>query len=270
MTFTSLFWILLIVAAVFCAIGFYRFVWFMSVGYGLAVAGIGLALGIYSLAAPVAQPNLAFLITCILLIVYGSRLGLFLLIRELKNAGYKKAVDANTGSNAPFFVKIVMWIACAFLYVAECAGPMYRMVNEKMPVAGDVAQWIGVVIMLLGIIIEALADKQKSAQKKTKPDMPAMEGLFKMCRCPNYFGEILFWTGTFVTGVSVYAGAGQWIVAILGYICIFYVMISGAKRLEKRHIKNYGEKAEYQIYANKTPILITLIPIYHLVKEEKK
>ena len=37
-------WILLIVSAVLCAVGFHKYVYFLSIGYGFAVAGIGAAL----------------------------------------------------------------------------------------------------------------------------------------------------------------------------------------------------------------------------------
>ena len=119
-----------------------------------------------------------------------------------------------------------------------------------------------------GLVLEAAADREKSAQKKLRPDMTATEGLYKMCRCPNYFGEIILWTGVFVSGIGVLEG-WQWLVAGLGYVTIVYVMFSGAKRLEKRQNKNYGDKEEYRAYVEKTPILIPLIPLYHLVKEEK-
>ena len=92
--------------------------------------------------------------------------------------------------------------------------------------------------------MEAVADKQKSEQKDKNPNMAATEGLFKLCRCPNYFGEILFWTGMFVAGFGAVSGL-QWIVVIIGYIGIVGVMVSGAKRLETRHIKNYGSLPEY-------------------------
>ena len=41
-------------------------------------------------------------------------------------------------------------------------------------------------------------------------------------------------------------------------------MLSGAKRLEKRQNKNYGEDPEYQAYLKKTPIVFPLIPLHHL------
>ena len=41
-------------------------------------------------------------------------------------------------------------------------------------------------------------------------------------------------------------------------------MFNGAQRLEKRQMKRYGENAEYNEYADKTPIIIPFLPIYHL------
>ena len=104
------------------------------------------------------------------------------------------------------------------------------------------------------------ADRQKSAQKKKRPDMVATEGLYKIVRCPNYLGEITFWTGVFVSGLTTYRGFGQWILAILAYISIVYIMFNGAQRMEKRQMKQYGDKPEYQAYADKTPLSFRLFP----------
>ena len=38
------FWILFVVAMAISAIGFKKFVWFISLGYGFSIAGIGMAL----------------------------------------------------------------------------------------------------------------------------------------------------------------------------------------------------------------------------------
>ena len=71
----------------------------------------------------------------------------------------------------------------------------------------------------------------------------------------------------FVSGISAYSGIGQWIMAIVAYICIVFIMFNGAQRLEKRQMERYGDNAEYNEYANKTPIIIPLLPIYHLNKK---
>lgn len=262
MVFPALFWILAAVSALLCAIGFYRFVWFMSVGYGLAVAGCGAALLIAALAE--GSFSLPYLMICILLVVYGCRLGLFLLIRETRNAAYRKTLNAQT-KPVPIFVKFAMWIMMALLYPMQVSPVMYRLVNKG--ITGDALSWIGAIIMLAGVIIETVADKQKSAAKEKNPNMAAMTGLFRFCRCPNYFGEILVWTGCFVSGLNILQG-WQWAVAAFGYVCIVYIMFSGAKRLEIRQNKNYGDKEEYRNYVKRTPILIPFIPLYHLAKEK--
>ena len=43
-------------------------------------------------------------------------------------------------------------------------------------------------------------------------------------------------------------------------------MLSGAKRLEKRQNKNYGDDPEYQAYVRSTPILIPFVPLYSVEK----
>lgn len=264
------FWILLIVAAVCCSMGFKKFVWFMSIGYGLAVAGIGVTIGVMSIVR--GEWSVPFLLFCVLMVVYGFRLGGFLAIRELKNATYKKTLSEATGNDKkmPFPVLFVMWIMMAILYYVQTTPIFYRLANGASTQDSlDVAFYIGFAISICGVVIEGLADKQKSAQKKINPKMAATQGLFKMCRCPNYFGEILFWTGLVVSSIMSNEGV-QWIVVAIGYVMIVYIMFDGAKRLEKRQNKNYGDIKEYQEYVKKTPIIIPLIPLYHLVKEENK
>ena len=117
----------------------------------------------------------------------------------------------------------------------------------------------------LAILGEALADHQKSAAKKINPKRFCDTGLYKIVRCPNYLGEVLFWTGVLISGIGVVEGS-QWIIAILGFILIVYVMLSGAKRLEIRQNKNYGHDPEYQKYVKTVPILVPFIPLYSVEK----
>ena len=70
--------------------------------------------------------------------------------------------------------------------------------------------------------------------------MVATQGLYRLVRCPNYLGEIIFWTGVFVGALDALTGAGQWILAVLAYLCIVMVMVNGAQRLEKRQHARYG------------------------------
>ena len=262
--------ILLAVCAVLCAVGFYKFVYFLSIGYGFAVAGGGLAIFIMYLLNPSATPIWLVLIQMILFIAYGVRLSGFLLVRELKNISFKKTDVAkdtlakNNEKKMPVFVLATIWVSVSVLYVAQVSPMLFRYTNASADV---IVPMIGVVISVAGLILESIADNQKSAQKKVRPDMVATQGLYKLVRCPNYLGEIIFWTGIFVSGVTTYATVGQWITAVLAYICIVFIMFNGAQRLEKRQMARYGENEEYNTYANKTPIIIPFLPIYHLNKK---
>lgn len=254
--------IVLAAALLGCAIGFKRFLWFLSIGYGLSVAVIGVSGLVYG--GITGNLTIGTALGFIVLTAYGLRLGIFLLKRELNSKSYKKILATKvSGKEPPVFVKFALWLCVGVLYMAQTAGVHFRMLNGT---ADDVMLYVGIAITVAGAVIEAVSDRQKSAQKSKRPDMVATEGLFRICRCPNYFGEILVWTGVFLAGIMTYANIGQWITAVLGYICIVYVMVDGAKRLEKGQSERYGNKPEYQAYANKTPILIPLVPLYHLNK----
>ena len=247
-----------------CLCGFKKYVYFMSIGYGFSVAIIGAAMAVLSLTGAYTGVGLAHYIQFALFVIYGFRLSGFLLIREIKNAAYRKTLAEATGSEVPVFVKFFMWLTMGVLYVAQTSGVAFRLFNE----AGSSAiQWVGIAISAFGIILEAIADKQKTQQKAKRPDMVAMEQLYKIVRCPNYFGEILFWTGVTVSCLDCLVGVGQWITVIIAYILIVFIMFNGAQRLEKRQMARYGNNPEYKSYADKTPIIIPLLPVYHLNKQ---
>ena len=253
-------WTVTIVAAIGCIMGFYEFVWFMSVGYGFAVMCIGLFHLIFGLAAGTA--TIATTVMSVLFVIYGWRLGGYILKRELTNANYKKKVGDDAFKRTPIFVSLFMWIIMMFLYTAQTSPLSYRVINRS---ADDVTVWVGIAIMALAIIGEATADHQKSAAKKENPHRFCDTGLFKFVRCPNYFSEILFWIGVFVSGIGTMQGA-QWVIAGAALIVIIYVMYDSAKRLELRHEKTYGLDPEYQKYSDTVPILFPFTKHCHIIK----
>lgn len=263
--------ILFIIAMVISSIGFYKYVYFISLGYGFSVAGMGIAMGILF----INTQSWITLVMCLLFIVYGCRLGGYLLVREIKSASYRKTMqkEIKDGSSMKLMAKFSIWISCAFLYVLQVSPLLFRLSNAYYvsesnieATTNDIFAIIGAVIMLLGIVLESMADLQKSSAKKKNPNRFCDKGLYRIVRCPNYLGEVLFWTGVFVSGINIYASAWQWIAAAFGYICIVYIMFGGARRLELRQNRNYGEDPEYQEYVKKTPILIPLIPLYSVAK----
>lgn len=262
----ELLWIILVVSLVLTTIGFYKFVYFLSIGYGFAVAGGGIATLIMALAAPTEAPIWITLIQAALFVVYGVRLSGFLLVREFKNIAYKKTeVFKETltkgDKKMPIFVLATIWVFTSILYTLQVSPVFYRYANG----ATDwVVPVIGFVVSIGGIILEAIADKQKSEQKAKNPRFVATEGLYKIVRCPNYLGEIIFWTGVFISGVTALNHWAQWVFAIFAYIAIVFIMFNGAQRLERRQKARLADDPAYAEYASKTPIIIPLVPLYTL------
>ncbi len=253
--------ILFALALVVSAIGFKKFVWFISLGYGFSMAVIGVALLLMFAGSQTAVTLAASL----LLVVYGLRLGIYLLVRERNSKAYNHVMktQVNDGSGLSKPVQALVWIVCALMYACQASPVLWRLQNAS---GVDACAIVGVVIMVCGIVLESAADLQKTAQKRKSPRRFCDKGLFSFVRCPNYLGEVLCWTGMFVSGVTAYQGVWQWLAAIAGYVAIVYVMFGGARRLEIRQNKNYGADPTYQAYVQTTPILLPFVPLYSVEK----
>ncbi len=255
--------IILLAVLTVCLIGFKKYIWFISLGYGFSISIIG----IMNLVLFRNNMNIALVISSIILILYGLRLGGFLAYRELKVSTYNKKMktEISDGKNMPFFAKIMLWITCALLYLLMTSPVIYRFINNDTI---DNCFIIGMIITVTGIIIESVSDLQKNKSKKKNPNRFCDSGLFKIVRCPNYLGELIIWLGVFISGFTTLNGIGQWIVAIIGFLGIVYIMFSGARRLELRQDRTYKDSVEYKNYIKKTPILIPFIPLYSVKKHK--
>ena len=259
MVFPVNFWLLFAAAMLISSMGFKKYVWFISLGYGFSIAGEGLLMAI--LYGKTLTPGT--LICCLLFVIYGCRLGGYLAVREFKSVSYNKNMTGEIKTDVPFGVKVSIWVTCAVLYVLQVLPVFYRLHNGS---GSNVWTYIGAAVMLFGIVFESAADIQKNAAKKVNPKRFVDTGLYRIVRCPNYLGEMIFWTGVLLSGIGALAGVGQWVMALIGYIGIIFVMFSGARRLEIRQNKNYGKDPEYQKYVKSVPILVPFIPLYSVEK----
>jgi steroid 5-alpha reductase family enzyme len=257
-------WILLAISFAISAVGWIYFVYFFSIGYGLSITALAAATAVIfhnSLTVPSA-------ILLGVLFVYGIRLAMYLLIRERKSASYKKILyQPEISQRKPAFVMVMIWISCALLYVGQISPVTFYLRN--LAEGADVSHlwaWVGAVVAAIGVIIEMVADAQKSAAKKIDAHRFVDTGLYRIVRCPNYFGEVLMWTGSFIICFGACCTLWQWVVAALGYIGIVYVMFSGARRLELRQEEVYGKLPEFQEYAKRTPLILPFVPIYSVAR----
>jgi len=104
----------------------------------------------------------------------------------------------------------------------------------------------GLLISLLGLSLEAVADHQMQAFRLKNPGRNAIirEGLWKYSRHPNYLGEILMWWGAFL--VCLAADPSMWTLglgALLNTALFLFISIPLA---EKRLAKYKDGFTEYQ------------------------
>ncbi|XP_042499631.1 uncharacterized protein C594.04c-like isoform X7 [Macadamia integrifolia] len=188
-------------------------------------------------------------ILTLLVVIWGLRLALFLLMRILQ-WGEDRRFDemrSNLWKLAVFWTFQAVWVWTVSLPVTVVNS------SDRNPSlqAEDIIGWI---IWIIGFTVEATADQQKLLFKNSMNNKGKWcnVGLWRFSRHPNYFGEILLWWGIFVASAPVLE-SNEWLV-ILGpiFLTLLLLFVSGIPLLEESADKKFGNLAEYRIYKRKT------------------
>jgi steroid 5-alpha reductase family enzyme len=252
-------------ALVVSSLGFVRVVWFISVGYGYSVSAVAAAAAVVLRAGldPWSAVQLA------LLFLYGIRLGTYILLRERASSyGRERESVRNRESKVGVGMRLLIWVGVATLYAAMTSPAFLPLVDKAAGAAltggALVPTAIGLAVMALGIGLEAAADLQKNAYKKTHPDRFCDTGVFRVSRCPNYLGEVLAWVGGFIAGTPFMSSWYRIVVPSAGLVIIVLIMLGAAKSLEEKQEKRYGADPEYRAFVSTVPILFPVVPLRSL------
>lgn len=190
-----------------------------------------------------------------MVMLWAARLGSFLAMRVHK-AGSDGRFDEIKGSPLRFLQVWVIQGAWVSLTAAAAWIAISTDAAARPPLG-----WLsifGVVVWALGMVVEIVADAQKSAFRKgpSNRDEFIRTGLWSRSRHPNYFGEIVIWVGVFITAAPVLTG-WQW-VAVLSplFVILLLTRVSGIPLLEARAEKKWGDRADYIAYRDSTPVLV--------------
>ena len=156
--------IILLTGLIFSACGFYMYIYFFSLGYGFSIAAIG-AVMLFIFRGSLTWGTV---LQCLLFMVYGIRLGGYLLIREMKSPAYKKVLNPElTRSRQMGMVpKVSIWISCSLLYTLEVSPVFFRLKNGDGTGGTVIA---GLIIMALGICLEMAAAEIRRQEKESIP-----------------------------------------------------------------------------------------------------
>lgn len=251
----------LLISLVLCLPGYKRIENFVTYGYGLSVAAQFLLTAYlinFKKITPFATAH------ALAVFLYGIRLTGFMFRRDYSEA-YKRFQANRTstlskkGGGPP---KLPFHIICSVLYMLLYLPSLYTIraaPDLDLKAFGPAQGFLG--LAFVALLLEALADEQKSRHKMSHPDSFIDTGLFRFSRHPNYFAEVLFWTTHWASAAA--AGAFrteyQWIYGCLGVLQMCGIMFQATNSLEKRQAEKYAG-SEYDRYVSATPVFLPGAP----------
>ena len=199
-----------------------------------------------------ANANISNIVIVLLISLWALRLGSFLFMRI-----HKDGEDKRFRTIKPSATKFFMTWTLQGLWVSLCSMCALTAILSDGGVVVNAMFYFGLGLFVLGFSTEIVADNQKSKFRSfpENRDKFITTGLWAKSRHPNYFGEIVLWTGIAVMSFSSLEG---WqyltlISPIFTYILLVYV--SGVRMLEARADKKWGDDEDYIKYKSETPAL---------------
>ena len=199
-----------------------------------------------------ASANVTNIVIVLLISLWALRLGSFLFMRI-----HKDGEDKRFRTIKPSATQFFMTWTLQGLWVSLCSMCALTAISSDGGVVVNAMFYFGLGLFVLGFSTEIVADNQKSKFRSfpENRDKFITTGLWAKSRHPNYFGEIVLWTGIAVMSFSSLEG---WqyltlISPIFTYILLVYV--SGVRMLEARADKKWGDDEDYIKYKSETPVL---------------
>jgi steroid 5-alpha reductase family enzyme len=214
----------------------------------LTVAVLALALGNGS--------GRAWLVAA-LIAVWAVRLGTFL-YRRVRAAGH----DARFRSIRNDFAAFLMTWTLQGLWVAVTMGCALAVMTSERTVALDGFALAGALLWAVGFAFEVVADGQKRAFRADPSNAQAFitSGLWAWSRHPNYFGEILLWTGIAVIALPALAGTQYATLVSPVFVYVLLTRVSGIRMLEARANRRWGDDPAYVAWRDRTARLVPRPP----------
>ena len=198
--------------------------------------------------------NFGNVILSSLIIIWTLRLGSFLFFR-IKKAGEDKRFREIKKSFSWFFMAFTF----SGMWVSICALCALTGISNGIELTG--VTYIGILLFVIGFILEIIADTQKTNFRKLKDnkDKFITTGLWKYSRHPNYLGEIILWIGVAIISYSSLEINQLFTLISPIFTYLLLVHVSGINLLEKSGEKKWGDLNEYKKYKKETPRLFWFI-----------
>jgi len=189
--------------------------------------------------------------------LWAIRLGAMLSVRVHRAGRDRRFADIK-----PDFARFLMaWtLQGLWVFLSLVAGLTAITTVDKTPI--EWIGWVGLAMWLLGFTIEVIADHQKYVFRAdpANADQFITSGLWAWSRHPNYFGEILLWSGIAVAASPALA---NWqLIALVSPFFVFVLLryVSGVSILERAAESRWGDMASYRSYRLATSVIFPRAP----------
>lgn len=185
--------------------------------------------------------------------IWALRLGSFLFLR-IRRDGKDTRFDKIRGNPVRF---LMTWTLQGLWVVMTFAAGLAAITSGSEHAVGPLV-FLGGALWLAGFGIEVIADEQKR-RFRTLPENRERfisTGLWRYSRHPNYFGEILLWTGIAVMALPALSGWQYLTMISPVFVYVLLTRVSGVSMLEAGGKKRWGDDADYQAYVANTPVLV--------------
>jgi steroid 5-alpha reductase family enzyme len=192
-----------------------------------------------------------------MVMVWALRLSTFLFLR-ISKAGKDDRFDQIKQRPVRF---LMAWTLQGLWVLLTAAAALAVITGGEREPLGAIGI-AGIVVWAAGMLIEIIADRQKSAFKADPVNAGKFinTGLWAWSRHPNYFGEILLWTGMAIVAVPVLQG-WQWATLISPvFVAFLLIKVSGIPLLEAKADKLWGGNEDYEAYKRNTLVLMLKPP----------
>mmetsp|Transcript_7332 Transcript_7332/g.12923 ORF Transcript_7332/g.12923 Transcript_7332/m.12923 type:complete len:330 (+) Transcript_7332:116-1105(+) len=244
-------------------ITWYRCAYSFSVGYGLSVSTMSLAL-LSSFSSPNSNFTNAPSILALTALIYGIRLAAFIFVRERAVESKRKIFDELDKISR--LKRTPLALGLSFLYACMFSPALFAFRAGSLT-AGSVSQWaqkFSTSVAFFGMILEAVADQHKYTVKQRSGHgadrfVGPTSWSYRLCRHPNYLGEILQWVGIFGAGAVTFGKSGvAWICGVFGLWGILSLMLRQSLALDEKQSEKYGGQPAYEKW--KETVTASVIP----------
>ena len=219
------------------------------------LAGSGTFLTVVLLAVSArGAPDPRSLAIAAMVAIWAVRLGAFLFAR-IRRQGFDRRFDRIKHDPARFFLT---WTLQGLWVSLTLSAALGAVTAAAVPLGWPAA---GIALWGAGFLVEVAADAQKRRfrLRPENADRFIATGLWARCRHPNYFGEILLWTGVAVVALPALDGWRYVTLVSPAFVWLLLTRVSGIPLLEAQADRKWGADPAYQAYKARTPVLVPRI-----------